>query len=243
MSEAVPSVVLVHGAFADGSSWGKVLSILLTEDVKAQAVQLPLTSFEADVEATRAVIARQPGPVVLVGHSYGGVVISEAGNDDKVAALVYVAAIAPDVGEDVGALMAKYPSAGASAIAPDSRGYLWFDPARFHEDFCGEADAEEAAVLAAVQKPVHASCFGATLQSAAWKTLPSWYLVADEDRLVSPDLQRWMAERMDAEAASVETGHAAMIVAPEETADLILDVVAVVSEAAEDADEKDEDAA
>jgi pimeloyl-ACP methyl ester carboxylesterase len=192
-----PSIVLVHGAFADASSWAKVISILQNDGYDVTAVQIPLTSYADDVATTKRVIAAQAGPMVVVGHSYGGAVITEAAaNDNKVKALVYVEAFAPDVGETIAAAGAKYPAPPlGTALKPDAAGFLWVDPAKFREVFCADVPVAEARVAAATQKPISASSFEAAPTAAAWKSVPSWFTVGTEDKAINVDLMRAQAKR------------------------------------------------
>jgi pimeloyl-ACP methyl ester carboxylesterase len=215
-------VVLVHGAWADGSSWSKVIALLQAKDIHAIAVQLPLTTFSGDVATVKRAIALLDGPVVLAGHSYGGAVITEAGNDPKVVGLVYVAAFAPDEGESVGSLGATYPPAPLGAeLRPDAEGYLSITPKGFAEAFAQDLPAKEMRVLWAAQAPTNAAVFGAAISHAAWKTKPSWFVVAEEDRAIPPALEKAEAERMKATTIQVAASHLVMISHPKEVADLI----------------------
>jgi pimeloyl-ACP methyl ester carboxylesterase len=192
-----PTIVLVHGAFADASSWAKVIPLLQKDGYDVTAVQIPLTGYADDVATTKRVIAAQPGPVVVVGHSYGGAVITEAAaNDSKVKALVYVEAFAPEVGETIAAAGAKYPAPPlGTALKPDSAGFLWVDPAKFREVFCADVPAADARVAAATQKPIAASSFDAAPTVAAWKSVPSWFTIGTEDKAINVDLLRAQAKR------------------------------------------------
>jgi pimeloyl-ACP methyl ester carboxylesterase len=203
-----PTIVLVHGAFADGSSWQRVIPILQRDGYDVIAVQNTLTSLEADVETTKRVIDAQTGPLVVVGHSYGGAVITDAAAENpNVKALVYVAAFAPEVGEPVGAFGERYPVPLGAALRPDAAGFLYVDRAQFHHVFAADIPLEEARVAAATQKPVHGSVFGAKVTRAAWKTVPSWYLVTQEDRAINPDLERFYAKRMGAKVTEIKSSH------------------------------------
>jgi pimeloyl-ACP methyl ester carboxylesterase len=212
---ARPTIVLVHGAFADGSAWHRVIPLLQRDGYNVIAVQNPLTSFGTDVETTRRVIEAQLGPVIAVGHSYGGAVITEAAaGSPRVKALVYVAAFAPEVGEPIGAFLEKYPSALGPALKPDAAGFLYIDRARFHQVFAKDVPAAEARVAAAAQKPIIGSAFSATVSKAAWKTIPSWYVLTLEDQAINPGLQRFYAERMGAKTVDVKTSHVPFVSQP-----------------------------
>lgn len=210
-----PTVVLVHGAWADGSSWRDVILALQGAGIEARAVQLPLSSLADDVAATRRVLDRINGPVVLVGHSYGGAVVTNAGTPD-VAALVYIAAFVPGEGETIADLNAKFPQpAGSSAILPGVDGYLWIDPAAFPAAFAGDVEAPLAAMLGAAQKPIAASCFGDVTSVAGWRNVPSFALVTAADQMIPPQQLRWMADRAGATVTEVDGGsHAIMVSHP-----------------------------
>ena len=222
-SSETPSVhvLLVHGAWADGSSWSKVIS-LSAKGISAVAVQIPLTSLSGDVATVKRAIALQNGPVILAGHSYGGAVITEAGNDPKVVGMVYVAAFAPDNGESVGSLSKGFPPAPLGAeLRPDSEGYLSISPKGFAEDFAQDLPEKEVKVLWATQGPTNAAAFGATITNAAWKTKPSWFVVAAEDRAIPPALEKAEAERMKATTVTLASSHLAMLSHPKEVAEMI----------------------
>ena len=222
MSSSAAHVVLVHGAWADGSSWSKVIALLQAKGIDAVAVQLPLTTLSGDVATVKRAIALQDGPVVLAGHSYGGAVITEAGNDPKVAGLVYVAAFAPGEGESVGSVGKDYPPAPLGAeLRPDAEGFLSITPKGFAESFAQDLPAKEMKVLWAAQGPTNAAVFGATISKAAWKTKPSWFVVADDDRAIPPALEKAEAERLKATTISLAASHLVMISHPKEVADLI----------------------
>jgi pimeloyl-ACP methyl ester carboxylesterase len=216
------SVVLVHGAWADGSSWSKVIALLQAKGIHAVAVQLPLATFSGDVATVKRAIALQEGPVVLAGHSYGGAVITEAGNDAKVAGLVYVAAFAPDTGESVGSTGKSYAPAPLGAeLRPDAEGYLSVSPKGVAEDFAQDLPAHETKVLWATQGPTNAAVFGAPISNAAWKTKPSWFVVAEQDRAIPPALEKDEAARMKATTINVAASHLVMLSHSKEVADLI----------------------
>ncbi len=220
------NVVLVHGAWADGSSWGGVISLLQEKGYNVTAVQIPLTSLANDAAVTRRVLAMQNGSTILVGHSYGGTVITEAGaNASNVVGLVYISAFAPDEGEVLGELNGRMPAApGQANLRPDAYGFLWIDPKAFPESFAQDVDPVQARVMAAVQKPLSASIFGEKATQAAWKSKPSWYLVSENDRIINPDLERFMAERIGArEVVTIPSDHASLVSHPAEVAQLIMD--------------------
>lgn len=202
------TVILVHGAFADGSGWGDVIPLLERDGYEVIAVQNPLTSYADDVATTRRVIDAQKKPVVLVGHSYGGAVITgAAAGAANVKALVYVAAFAPDAGDNLQALLEKYPSKIGTALVPDAAGFLYIDRSKFQEVFAADVADGPRSIMNAAQKPVHASTFGQTYEAIAWKDIPSWYLVATEDQAINPALQRMFAERMKATTEEVKASH------------------------------------
>jgi pimeloyl-ACP methyl ester carboxylesterase len=220
---AMKNVVLTHGAFADGSSWSKVIPLLEADGLNVTAVQNPLTSLAEDVATTRRLLAQQDGPTVLVGHSYAGFVITEAGSAPNVAALVYVSSYSPDESESHDDLVRRFSAPAAiSAIRMDADGFLWLARDRFHEAFAHDVDASYARILATVQKPASKKgCFGVPIAAPAWKSKRSWFLVSTEDRLINPDLQRFMAKRMGATVRTVPSSHASLISHPTETANLI----------------------
>ena len=224
---AHPTIVLVHGAFADGSSWSKVIPILQHDGYTVIAVQNPLTSLDADVETTKRALAMQTGPVVLVGHSYGGAVITQAAaGNANVKALVYVAAFAPEVGEPIGAFGQQYPAPLGAALKQDPSGFLYIDPVKFHEVFAADLPVAETNVAAAVQKPIIGSVFGASVTEAAWKTIPSWYLVSQDDKAINPDLERFYAKRMKAKTTEVKASHVAFLSHPAVVAKVIEEAAA-----------------
>jgi len=219
-STGIKNVVLVHGAFADGSGWEAVANILKKDGYTVSVVQHPETSFAEDVKFTKAAIDRQSGPVVLVGHSYGGAVITEAGNDPKVSALVYIAAFAPDTGESSASLEQAVPPAG-KGIKETSDGYLYIDPAAFAADFCADIPPAKAEFMAKSQVLFSKDSFTSTVTSPAWKSKPSWYQVSTQDRSINPENERKMAKRANAKTTEVNSSHAAYISHPKETAKLI----------------------
>jgi len=225
------SIVLVHGAFADGSSWNKVIPLLEAEGFTVTAVQNPLKSLSEDVATTKRVIDAQKGDVVLVGHSYGGAVITEAAaGNSKVKALVYVAAFAPDAGESLGALGERFPAAPlGKAVVPDSAGFLYIDRAKVADVFANDLPKEEAALLAATQKPLAAAIFGEPLKAAAWKSIPSWYVVSTQDNAINPDLERFMAKRMNAKTKELKASHVSFISNAPEIAKVIESAAASIA--------------
>jgi pimeloyl-ACP methyl ester carboxylesterase len=223
-ADGVRNVVLVHGAWADGSSWAKVIPLLEKAGLNAVAVQNPLTSFEDDMAATRRAIALQDGPVILVGHSWGGVVISDAGADPKVAGLVYVAAFAPDVGQAVGDLGKDLPPPpGGAEIRPDAGGYLTMTAKGVFENFAHDLPLAQKKLIFATQGATNSSLFGAKVANAAWKTKPSWYVVASNDRMIQPDLERKFAKTMKAKTLTLPSSHVPMLSHPAEVAKLIIE--------------------
>jgi pimeloyl-ACP methyl ester carboxylesterase len=222
VAAAKPSIVLVHGGFVDGSGWEGVYKILKKDGYEVTIVQNPTISLADDVAVTKRVIAAQPGPVVLVGHSYGGVVITEAGNHDKVAGLVYIAAFAPDKGESVNSLI-KDPQPGAPVppILPPQDGFLLLDKSKFAASFAADVNSDTAAFMANSQVPWGVDALGGAVSDPAWKAKPSWYLVATDDKMIPPPAQRLMSKR--AGATVVETGgsHAVYVSKPKVVAELI----------------------
>jgi pimeloyl-ACP methyl ester carboxylesterase len=222
-TQAVKNVVLVHGAWADGSSWDKVIPLLEAKGLHVVAVQLSLTSLQHDVATVKRALALQDGPTVLVGHSYAGAVISIAGNDDKVAGLVFVAAFAPDEGESVFSISQPYPPAPiGTELRPDSHGFLSVTPKGIKEDFAQDVSEREKELLVATQGPTNVSCFSTNLPvAAAWKTKPDWFVVASEDRVIPPDLERDEAAAMNATTITLDSSHVAMLSHPRAVADVI----------------------
>jgi len=216
------SVVLVHGAFADGSGWGDVIPLLEKAGYDVIAVQNPLTSYDDDVATTRRVIDAQKNSVVLVGHSYGGAVITKAAvGAANVRALVYVAAFGPDAGENLGALLEQYPSKIGAALVPDAAGFLYIDRAQFKDAFAGDVSDRDLSILAAAQKPINSATFGQVYEAPAWKDIPSWYLLSTEDHAINPALQRMFADRMGATTHEVKASHVAFVSQPATVAKII----------------------
>ena len=216
------NVVLVHGAWADGSSWSEVIPLLQAAGLKVTAVQNPLTSLEDSVAATRRALALQDGPTVLVAHSWAGTVISETGTDPKVTALVYVAARGPDAGEDFVALSGKFPTGAVRAGIQEHDGFTKLSEESFLKYFANGVEPTKAKVLYAVQEPTAASLFGGRTTVAAWRSKPSWYAVSKLDQTINPDLERFLAKRMNATTVELEAGHLSLVSHPKEIADLIL---------------------
>jgi pimeloyl-ACP methyl ester carboxylesterase len=219
----VQNVVLIHGLFADGSCWTEVIARLQRKGLNATAVQNPLTSLQAAVDATKDVLSWQQGPTVLVAHSFGGMILSEAGVDPKVSSLVYVAARAPDAGEDYTALAGKYPTPPASAGIVWANDWGRLGEQAFLHDFAGDLPAEKARLLYAVQAPFKRSLLADKTTHAAWRSKPSFYAVSTEDRTINPDLERFMANRMGAKTIEVKASHLGLISQPDAIAGLILE--------------------
>jgi pimeloyl-ACP methyl ester carboxylesterase len=218
----VKNVVLVHGGFVDGSGWQGVYDVLTKDGYNVSVVQNPTISLADDVAATKRTLAAQNGPAILVGHSYGGVVITEAGNDPKVAGLVYIAAFAPDTGESVSALI-KNPPPGAPVppILPPQDGYLFLDRTQFRASFAADVNADAAAFMADSQVPWGLDALNGAVTTPAWKTKPSWYLVSTDDRMIPPDAQRAMSKRAGATVTEVKGSHAVYVSQPKAVATLI----------------------
>jgi pimeloyl-ACP methyl ester carboxylesterase len=218
------NVVLVHGAWADGSCWSKVLLQLRDNGIEATAAQIPLTSLPDDIAVVRRHLSTISEPTILVGHSYGGAVISSAATGvPHVKGLVYITAFGLDEGESLESLAKSGPSApGAAAIAPDDKGFLWIDRAKFHDAFAADATADEAYVMAAVQKPLSFASFAGKLGHPAWRTLPSHYLVCTDDKMIPPDAQQLMAKRMNAVVKTAPSSHAAFVAHSKQVTDIIL---------------------
>lgn len=225
-----PTVVLVHGAFADGSTWNKVILLLHAQGLKVVSVQNPLSSLADDVTATRRVLDAQSGPVVLVGHSWGGMVISEAGEHEKVKSLVYVAAFAPSEGQSVADLTRDYPTpSGFSHVVADKDGFLTLSPEGVEKHLAQDVPVEQTRLMTATQTPVRGKNFEEKASVAPWKTRATWYLVSEQDHMIQPDLQRAMARKISARTTSLAAGHAPHLSQPAEVARVILAATAEAS--------------
>ena len=220
---AKTNVLLVHGAWADGSCWAKVIPLLQAKGLNVIAAQIPLTSLDDDIAVTQRMLGMRPEPTGLVGHSYGGAVITGAATRaENVKSLVYITGFGLDEGESLDSLSKQgAPSAGSTAIGPDNNGYLWIDRERYHSAFVADSTETEAAVMAAVQKPLAIAAFAGVSGTPAWKRLPSWYLQCTEDQMSPPPAQAFMAERMRATVRSVPASHAAFMAHPVAVAEII----------------------
>lgn len=218
-----PTIVLVHGAFADATSFQELIGLLQQQRYPVIAVQNPLTSFDADIATTKRLLDAQHGPMIVVGHSYGGAVITgAAAGNSNVKALVYVAAFAPDAGEPIAALQGNYPPPElSSALVPDAAGFLYVDTAKFREVVAADLPVKLTRIAAVTQKPIINSVFTASTPQAAWHSIPSWYLVATEDHAINPDLERFYAKRMKAHTTEVKSSHVMYIAHPVEVAKAI----------------------
>jgi pimeloyl-ACP methyl ester carboxylesterase len=228
----VKNVVLVHGAFADGSGFKGVYDILTKKGYNVTVVQNPLTSLKDDVDAANRVIDKQDGPVILVGHSWGGTVITEAGNNPKVAALVYIAAFAPDNGETTLKLVQSLPAAPENGILPpDDKGFVYFSKEKFHAGFAADLSKEEADFMYASQGPIAAQGFVAPITQAAWKTKPSFAIVATEDKAINPDIERNMYKRAGSKVTEIKASHVVFISHPDAVAKVIIEAATKAGEA------------
>ena len=214
-AEPIRNIVLVHGAFADGSGWQPVFERLVKKGYKVSIVQEPETSLAEDIAATKRVIDLADGPVVLVGHSWGGQIITDAGVDEKVKALVYVAGIMPEAGETTASLHARFPAAGAPNVKEVSGGYLMIDPEHLHEDFAADLPKAQAAFMAQSQVLIHKDALDTPAKAAAWKDKPTFAMVATKDRTINPELERWMYKRANAKVTEVDSSHVIMISHPD----------------------------
>lgn len=235
-----PNILLVHGAWADGSSWGKVISLLQEAGYNVVATQQKLVSLEEDAETVRRAAEAIDGPVLLVAHSYGGAVITEAAHlCPNVKGLVYIAGFALDKGESLAVLSASSPIAppGAAAFRPDKYGFLWIDRDMFADNFCQDADKKDALVMAATQKPLSVAAFEGKITDAGWKNLPCWYQISSNDRMIPPQAEQFMAQRINAKVITLPASHASMVSHYNEVSDFILSaakeiVISAVEEAA-----------
>jgi pimeloyl-ACP methyl ester carboxylesterase len=219
---AAENVVLVHGGFVDGSGWLGVYNELTKDGFKVSIVQNPTLSLEGDSDATKRIIDAQDGPVILVGHSYGGAVITEAGNDENVAALVYIAAFVPDKGESVNTLIEGFPKDGPQPpILPPQDGFLFLDREKFHDSFAADVDAELAAFMADSQVPWGVDALGGTISEAAWASKPSWYLITTDDRMIPPQAQREMSGRAGATVEEAAASHSVYVSQPAAVAGIV----------------------
>lgn len=226
-AQPAKNVILVHGAWADGSSWSKIIPLLTAKGLNVTAVQLPLTSLADDAAVVKRALALETGPVVLVGHSYGGAVITEAGNDPKVSGLVYVAAFAPDTGQSAGSLSASVPPPSMGAeVRPDSQGFLKLTKTGVYEDFAQDVTSAEKLELYVAQAPTNTNSLGGNISAAAWHSKPSWYIVAAEDRAIPPTLEATMAKTIHAKTTTVKGSHLIMLSKPSAVAAVIEDAVA-----------------
>jgi pimeloyl-ACP methyl ester carboxylesterase len=222
------NIVLVHGAFGDGSHWKYVIPALAKEGYNVKAVQLPLATLTEDIKRTSDLVDWLEGPTLLVGHSYGGVVITGAGNNPNVVGLVYIAAFAPTSGESAGELLKlRAQPEGIAAVIPDPQGYLYVGFDKYHEVFSPGVSEEDATVMSLSQKPIHAIAFNGVSGAAAWETKPSWYQISELDKMIQPETQAWFAERMKAKKIiKLSTGHASLASSPREVVELILEAAA-----------------
>lgn len=221
----MPAIILVHGFWGGAAHWAKVIVELSRQGFSdLHAVEVPLTSLADDAGRLKQMIAQQKGDVLLVGHSYGGAVITEAGNQPNVAGLVYIAAFAPDAGESPGGITQGNPPAAIANVVPDSDGYLWIKPDQYHQSFCQDLTADEALVMAVTQKAPLGSTFGDTITAPAWKTKPCWYQISSEDRMINPENQTMMSSRMNAKKIiTLASSHASLASRPDEVTGLIVE--------------------
>lgn len=222
------TIVVIHGAWADGSSWEPVICRLQKEGLNVLAAPIPLTSLSEDAAALRRTIARTQGAVIVAGHAYAGAVVGTA-SDERVKALVYAAALAPDEGETVADVFYREEShPDAPKLAPDADGFIWMPDESFAEAFAQDATAEQIALCRAVQRPISVRCIQEPIVSPAWKTKPAWYLLAEKDRMINPKTQRFMAERMKAAIRSFAVDHTPLLTAPDKVTDIILEATRTV---------------
>ncbi len=219
------SVVLVHGAWADGSCWSNVILPLRRQGLSVTSAPIPLTSLTDDIAALNRVLERTSGPVILVGHAYAGAVIAAA-HDDRVTSLVYIAALAPDENETVADVFYRAdPHPAAPRLAPDRHGFIWMPKEGFGQAVAHKASSDQAAIMAAVQRPIALKCIQEKAPKPAWRTKPSWFLIAEEDRMISPETQRYMAQRMGATVRSHGVDHTPMYTQPDLVVDMIMEAV------------------
>jgi pimeloyl-ACP methyl ester carboxylesterase len=229
MSQNSTSVILAHGAWADGSSWAKVILPLEQHDLRVIAAPIPLTSLSNDIAALGRAIERTRGPVILAAHAYAGAVISAVKNE-RIKSLVYIAALTPDQGEPVGEVFYRgKPHPKAPQLAPDANGLIWMPEDSFGDAFAQNASSDMIAILAATQRPIALPCIQETAPEPAWKTKPSWFLVAEEDRMINPETQYFMAGRMGAKIRSHAVDHTPLVTAPQQVVDIILEAVAATT--------------
>jgi pimeloyl-ACP methyl ester carboxylesterase len=223
-SKTANNVLLIHGAFADGGSWSKVIPLLQAKGLRVTSIQLPLTSFAEDLAAARRVLAIQDGPVILVGHSYGGVVVTEVGNDAKVVGLVYVSAYAPGDGETILDVSKDFPKSSAlSTLKPQPGGFLLLSDTGIKQDVAQDLNEQEKMLMIATQPLTSGSLFEAKVSTAAWKDKPSWYIVSTNDRMIAPEQEKSMAKRMNASTTVLSSSHIVMLSHPREVADIIVE--------------------
>jgi pimeloyl-ACP methyl ester carboxylesterase len=226
-SVPIKNIVLVHGAWGDGSSWSRIVPLLQAKGLRVACVQSPLTSIADDVAATHRIVNAQDGPVLLVGHSYGGAVITEAGVNPKVAGLVYVAAFAPDEGETLAGLTRRFGETPAFAhLEPIEDGFLLLTAKGIMESFAQDLSPEDQKILIATQGPIQGAILGTAIKMAAWHTKPSWFIVASNDRTISPEQEKVTAKRMAAKVLTLATSHVPMLAKPKEVADFIVEAAA-----------------
>lgn len=226
-----PAIILVHGFWGGAAHWAKVIPELANRGYSdLHAVEMPLTSLAADAGRLKQMIAQQKGQVLLVGHSYGGAVITEAGTMPNVAGLVYIAAFAPDAGESPGGITQGNPPAAIASVMPDSDGYLWIRPDQYHQSFCQDLTPEEALVMAVTQKAPVGTTFGDTISDPAWRTKPCWYQISSDDRMIHPENQTMMSARMNArKTITLDASHASLASRPQEIAALIVEAAEAIA--------------
>lgn len=225
------TIILVHGAWADGSQWKGVIPFIQKAGYVVRAVQLSLSSVEEDVATTVDMIENAGSPVLLVGHSYGGIVVTSAGNHKNVVGIVYLAAFAPDTGESLEMLLGRRQSYGAENIYPDKKGFLWFREEQFHNSLCQDLDAENGMVLAVCQRPIHSVCIGAEMNDPAWKNKKCWYQISTDDQILPAETQNEMAKRMSSEKVfNLDAGHLSMLSKSQETSSIILEAASYIEE-------------